>query len=201
MAKIVVYGGAMGSSFRPHWMLNELGLEYETRKLDFSKGEHRSPEFLALNPAGQIPVMVHDDFVLTESAAIVHFLAEKYDPKFFGDFEPVTHANSLRWQLFTLLNLNGNFTTLASKGWGMPATPEAEAKAVESLNRFLPVFEGWMKDKQYVVAEKFSVADIVIRSTFMYAEMAQFDLSAYPAILAWMARCSERPAFKKAKGE
>ena len=84
MPTIVVYGPRMGSSFRPHWMLAELGLSYETKELDMRSGEHRKPEFLAINPAGQVPVMVYDGFTLPESAAIVHYLAEKHDQSFFG---------------------------------------------------------------------------------------------------------------------
>lgn len=199
MSNIVVYGGRMGSSFRPHWMLAELGLSYETKTLDMRAGEHKGPEYMAINPASQIPSMVHDGFVLTESAAIVHFLAEKHDPSFFGPNTPESHATMLRWQFFVLLNLDKNFATLASKTWGMPASPEAEAAAMAALDRFLPVFEGWLVAHEYVVGDAFTVADIVTRSSLNYAEAAELDLSAYPSIMAWMARCAARPAYSAAK--
>jgi glutathione S-transferase len=200
MSNIIIYGTPFGSSFRPHWMLAELGLSYETAKLDMKAGEHKQPAYLAINPAGQVPAMVHDGFVVTESAAIVQYLAEKYDPSFFGPNTPESHATMMRWQLFVLLNLNKPFTALASKTWGMPATPEAEAKALEDAGKSLPVLEGWLAKNDYLAGDTFTVADIVGRSTFNYAEAAEVDLSAYPAILAWMKRCADRPAYQKAKG-
>ncbi len=199
MPNIVIYGPRMGSSFRPHWMLAELGLPYETKTLDMRAGEHRNPEYLAINPFGQVPAMTYDGFALSESAAIVHFLAEKHDPSFFGPMTPESHATLLRWEFFTLLNVDKHFATLASKTWGMPATPEAEAKATEALAKALPVLEGWFNARKFIVDDTFTVADVVCRSSFNYAEAAEFDLSAYPAITAWMKRCADRPAYAKAK--
>ena len=189
----------MGSSFRPHWMLAELGLSYETKELDMRSGEHRKPEFLAINPAGQVPVMVYDGFTLPESAAIVHYLAEKHDQSFFGPMNAESHATVLRWEFFTLLNLDKNLAMLASKTWGMQITPEVEAKANEDLGKRLPVLESWLASHQYLAGDAFTVADIIARSSFNYAEAAGFDLSPYPSIKAWMDRCAARPAYSKAK--
>lgn len=198
MPNIVIYGPSMGSSFRPHWMLAELGLSYETKKLDMKAGEHKNPEYLAINPFGQVPAMTYDGFALSESAAIVHFLAEKHDPSFFGPMNAESHATLLRWEFFTLLNIDKHFATLASKTWGMPSTPEVEAKATEALGKPLSVLEGWLATRQFVIGDAFTVADVVCRTTFKYAEAAGFDLSAYPAIGAWMKRCADRPAYAKA---
>jgi glutathione S-transferase len=199
MAKITVYGGRSGSSFRPHWMLAELGLEYETKPLDISKGENRSPEYLALNPTGQIPTMVHDGFVLTESTAMVHYLGMKHDQKLFGPYSVEAYADQLRWELFILLNVDKNFVTLCYKKWGRPASEENEKAAKAALDRFLPIFDAHLDGKEYVMGSGFTVADIVTRSSFNYAELAEVDLAPYPSISAWMQRCAERPAFIKAK--
>lgn len=188
----------MGSSFRPHWMLAELGLPYETAALDMRAGAHKKPEYLAINPAGQVPAMVYDGFALSESAAIVSYLAEKHDPSLLGA-TPEDRATALRWEFYVLLNLDKHFSTLASKTWGMPATPEAEAAAAETLGKNLPVVEGWLSSREWLAGGAFSVADVVARSSFNYAEAAGFDLSAYPSITAWMRRCADRPAYAKAK--
>ena len=139
MPSITLYGSPMGSSFRPHWMLAELGLPYEKKKLDISAGENRSPEYLALNPTGQVPTMIHDDFVLTESMAIVHYLGMKHDQKLFGPYSVEAYATQLRWELFVLLNIDKNFVTLCMKKWGNPASVESEASAVKALARYLPL--------------------------------------------------------------
>lgn len=199
MPQITLYGGRQGSSFRPHWMLAELGLEYVTKTLDMATGEHRSAEFLAINPAGQIPAMIYDGFTLTESAAMVHYLAEKHDVSFFGPATPESHASLLRWELFVLLNIDKNFVTLCMKKWGRPASAENEASATEALNRYLPIFEGHLKSNQYVAGDDFTVADIVTRSSFNYAELAEVNLSSYPSTLDWMKRCADRPAYSQAK--
>lgn len=199
MPSITLYGPRGGSSFRPHWMLAELGLAYEAKEVDMAKGAHKAPEYLAINPAGQVPAMVYDGFVLTESAAIVHFLAEKHDPSFFGPMTPESHATLLRWELYVLLNIDKHLTQHALKAWGFPIDDEAIKKADEALARSLPVFEQWMKTRSFVVGDDFTVADIVTRASFAYAEAGNVDLSAYPSIVAWMARCAERPAYAKAK--
>lgn len=199
MPTIKLYGPRGGSSLRPHWMLAELGLAYEAMPLELSKGEHKSPEFLAINPAGQVPAMDYDGFTLSESMAIVHFLAEKHDPSFFGPMTPESHATLLRWELYVLLNVNPHLTTLALKAWGREVADEDLKKAEAALAKTLPVFDGWLKDRAFVVGDAFTVADIVTRCTFEYAGVATFDLAPYPAIMAWMARCAERPAFAKAK--
>lgn len=190
----------MGSSFRCHWMLAELGLEYANPSLNMTNGEHKQAPYLAINPAGQVPALQDDDFALTESAAIVHYLAEKHNPSLFGPNTPQDHATRLRWELFVLLNLDKNFSTLASKTWGAPATPEAEAKAIDLLTKMLPVFEGWLSNRAYIMGDDFTTADVIARSSFMYAEAVAYDVSSYPAITAWLERCSARPAFLKAKG-
>ena len=201
MPTIVIYGGRAGSSLRPHWMLAELGLAYETKKLDMANGEHKSAAYLALNPAGQIPTMVYDGYVLTESAAIVHYLAEKHDQSFFGPMNPESHAELLRWQFFTLLNIDKNLVVFAMKAWGRPADEAALAKAQAELDRFLPVLEGRLTGRQYLLGDAFTTADIVARCSFRYAEIGGVDLSKYPSIMAWMKRCADRPAYRKSSQE
>lgn len=198
MPSILVYGPRMGSAFRVHWMLAELNLPYETAQLDMAAGDHKKAEYLAVNPAGQVPALVYDGFVLAESVAILTYLAEKHDPSLFGPSTPEAHAVMIRWGLFALLNIDKNLVALASKTWGQPAGEEVEAKALEVLGKHLPILERQLADQSYLGGEAFTIADIVARSSFRYAEAVNFDFAAYPAIRAWMARCAERSAFKKA---
>jgi glutathione S-transferase len=175
-------------------MLAELGLAYETKSLDMMSGEHKKPEFLAINPAGQIPAMVYDGFTLTESAAISRYLAEKNKPELLGA-TPEIRATGMRWELFTLLNLNPHFTTLALEKWGRPVSGDEKAKANEALSQKLPVLEGWLAKNAWVAGDAFTVADLNVRATFDYAGFIEYDLSAYPAISAWAKKCADRPAY------
>jgi glutathione S-transferase len=76
-----LYEFAPTRSIRARWVLQELGLDFESVTVNIRAGEHRRPDFLKINPAGRVPVLVDDDLVLTESIAIVLYLAEKYAHK------------------------------------------------------------------------------------------------------------------------
>jgi glutathione S-transferase len=78
-----LYEFAFTRSIRARWTLQELGVDFEAITVNLQAGEHRRPEYLAINPAGKLPALVDGDLVLTESAAIVLYLGEKY-----GKFVP-----------------------------------------------------------------------------------------------------------------
>src|SRR2546427_12845934 len=99
------YGFAPTRTIRALWMLRELDLDFEYVQVDLTKGEHRRPEFLAVNPAGKVPVLVDDDLVLSESVAIVLYLAEKYPQKGFLPADLRARAEVNRWLLFTATEL------------------------------------------------------------------------------------------------
>lgn len=196
MALISLYGFASGTPFRCHWMLKELGVDYVLVPVNMAKGEHKSPEYLAINPSGQVPALVHDDVVLTESLAINSFLGEVYKPELLGT-TPAERAQNLRWSVWGLLHLDRHFGTLARPTWTGVHDEPAEQAAREALSRFLPIFEAQISTHAHVVGDVFSVADINIGASFRYADLSLYDLSAYPAILAWRARLAERPAYQE----
>lgn len=196
MASISLYGFAAGTPFRCHWMLKELGVAYTLVPVNMAQGEHKSPAYLAINPSGQVPALVHDDVVLTESLAINSFLGEMYRPELLGA-TPADRAQILRWSVWGLLHLDRHFGTLARPVWTGKHDEPAEEAAREALSRFLPIFEAQISAHAYAVSDVFSVADINIGASFRYADSAAYDLSAYPAILAWRARLAERPAYRE----
>jgi len=100
-----LYGFAPTRTIRALWMLRELDLDFEYVQVDLTKGEHRRPEFLAVNPVGKVPVLVDDDLVLSESVAIVLYLAEKYPQKGFLPADLRARAEVNRWLLFTVTEL------------------------------------------------------------------------------------------------
>ncbi len=95
-----LYEFAPTRSIRVRWMLQELGVDFEAVTVNLAAGEHRRPEFLKINPAGKVPVLVDGDFVLTESVAIVLYLAEKYFHKGLLPTELKQKAQVNRWLLF-----------------------------------------------------------------------------------------------------
>ncbi len=184
----------MGSSLRVHWMLHEAGLEYETKSVDLSKGEHKQPEFLAINPAGQIPAVDIDGMRFAESVAIVQYLAETHKPELLGA-TPEVRAKSMQWALWALLNPQKPMLDLAMQVW-RNAPDEATSKiAHETLSKQLPVLENLLSTQTYVAGSEFTIGDLVACVSFTYGKTGGVDLSVYPNITRWMQDCMSRPAF------
>lgn len=190
----------MGSSLRPHWILAELNVPYETVSLDMRAGEHKQPAYLAINPAGQVPAMQMDDFALSESAVIVRYLADKYKWELNGA-TPEVRAKGMQWEHWTLLNVQKHMTTLASPSWTGVSNPEAETKAKEELAKVLPILDQYLADNQYLAGKEFTTADINAAVTFTYAMLAKFDLTPYVHISRWLNEMMARPSFAQARGE
>src|SRR5262249_29920495 len=96
-----LYEFAPTRSIRVRWTLQQLGVDFEAITVNLLAGEHRSPAFLKINPAGKLPVLVDDDVVLTESVAIVLYLAEKYRDQGLIPIDLQQRAQMIRWLLFT----------------------------------------------------------------------------------------------------
>ena len=100
-----LYGFGPTRSLRALWGLKELGVEFEFIPVNLQAGEHRRPEFLDINPAGKVPVLIDGDLVLTESAAIVLYLAEKYPEKGLMPPKLEQRAQVYRWVMFAMTEL------------------------------------------------------------------------------------------------
>jgi glutathione S-transferase len=180
-----LYGGARSRAAIVQWYLEELGIPYEFVLLDMEAGAHRQPDFLALNPFGKVPVIVEGDFNLWESGAILLYLAEKH-----GKLPPSLEKRSIvmQWVLF------GN-STLAT-GLFVEASREREMpKLLTSLNQIF-------QQQPFLLGEEFTVADVAVGSILAYVPMMlKLDLSAYPAVLEYIQRISQRPAFQASIGK
>ncbi len=197
---IKLYGPRGGSSLRPHWVLHELGVDYEAVSVDFKTGEHKSPPFLAMNPAGQVPVIEVDGFYLAESLAIAQYLVEKYNPALLGN--PEQKAKGLQWALWIMLNVQvAGLSKMASpKFTGVPDEAGVEAGRA-AVAKYLPILETYLGQHEYLAGDTFTVSDIDGVVAFGYNAWAEFDMKPFPNVLAWIARCEDRPAYKAAKGE
>ena len=195
---VTIYGSKRSSAMRCIWMLEELGVPYEIKELDFKKGEHKSPEYLAMNPNGKVPTMVDGGFVLWESLAINYYLMEKYNGIKFVGTTPEEHAMVNQWNLWALLHLYEAFHPLVMQKYrGTPDSEATKASREESIPRFLKVLESNLADKEYVALKTFSMADLTVMSVIKSADFVGYDLASYPNIGAWMRRVSERPVYQK----
>lgn len=177
-----LYGGARSRASIVQWYLEELGTPYEFVLLDMQSGEHRQPEFLALNPFGKVPAIQDGDFVLWESGAILLYLAQNYAPSYPST--PEKQAELYQWVLFANATLG-------------PGVFVEMSRAKET-----PVLLGPLSDRlqaqTYLLGESFTVADVAVGSMLAYIPlMLQLDLSPYPGVVAYINRLTNRPAYKK----
>ena len=179
-----LYGGARSRASIVQWYLEELEVPYEFVLLDMQAGVHQQPEFLAINPMGKVPAIVDGDFQLWESGAILFYLAQKYG-KMSQSLEK--QAEIIQWILFSNATLGPGVFVEASRERETP-------KLMTPLNQILEKHE-------FLLGDEFSVADVAVGSILAYIPMMlKLDLSAYPAVLDYIKRMTERPAFQKAMG-
>ena len=197
---IKLYGPRSGSALRAHWVAAELGTNYEAMSVDFSKGENRSEPFLRINPMGQVPALVDGDFTLAESMAIASYLIDQAGSDLAGK-TPQERAWSWQWSIWAALNPHPHLATLGSPMWtGQPLATEVEAAAKAAVAKYLPVLEAHLTRRSFVAGTHFTVGDINVACALSYAALSNYDLSTYPAITAWTAKVTSRPAYLAAKG-
>jgi glutathione S-transferase len=192
-----LYEFAFTRSIRARWMLQELGVDFEPVSVDLFGGEASRPEFLKLNPAAKIPVLVDGDLVLTESAAIVLYLAEKY--RRFLPTDPRGRAEVNRWLLFTVTELEQPLWRIAKNRNLYPQEQRLAADiplASQDFRRMAEVAEKHMQGRKFVVGDDVTVADFVLAYTLDWAnEVKLLDRS--PQLVAYMERMYARPKAAK----
>lgn len=180
-----------------------LGLQLEEKKLDFAKGEHKNPEYLALNPNGAVPTLVDGDFVLTESRAIMQYLASKKPESGLLPRDEQQRADVTRWQFWDSSHFSPQLGTLvfekilkAMMGMGEPDQRKVD-DALAGFRRFGAVLNKRLEGKQYIVGNAMTVADLTIASSLMYAKQTEAPLGEFPNVQSLFNRISDMEAWKK----
>jgi glutathione S-transferase len=197
---ITLYGAPMTRSLRVSWMLEELGLAWDYRPVDFSSGGHRSPEFLAINPAGKVPALRDGDLVLVESAAICLYLAERYGQ---GRYVPApgTAASGLhlQWLSYIVCELEQPLWSMAKHKFALPRewrVPAMLETAPKEFDQAMTVALKWLPDEGCLLGAEPMVADILLAHTLHWA--ASFKLALPAAATAYGERLSARPQLARA---
>ena len=190
-----LYEFAPTRSIRARWTLQELGIDFEAVTVNLLAGEQRRPEFLAVNPAGKVPVLVDGDLVLTESVAIVVYLADKYPAKGFLPGDPGARAQAMRWLLFTTTELEQPLWRIAKHNFIYPEEkrlPADIALAREDFAAMAQVLDQHMVDREFVVGGGATVADFVLGYTLDWAQLSGL-LEGLPRLEGYMERLYDRP--------
>ncbi|HEX2670880.1 MAG TPA: glutathione S-transferase family protein [Polyangiaceae bacterium] len=183
-----------------------LGIELEEKLLDFSKGEHKNPEYLALNPNGAVPTLVDGDFVLTESRSIMQYLASKKPESGLLPKDEAARADVTRWQFWDSSHFSPQLGTYTFEklikgmiGLGEPDVAKL-TEALANFRRFGAVLNQRLEGRQYVVGDGLTLADLTLASSLMYAKQTEVPLAEFPNVERWFARITALDGWKKSGG-
>lgn len=194
MSKITFYTNPMSRGQIARWALHEVGADYEQVILDYA-ASMKAPEYLAINPMGKVPAIVHDGKVVTECAAICLYLAEAF-PK--ANLTPTADevADYYRWVFFAAGPVESAVTS-KSAGWA-PTDDQKRMMGFGSYEDAVGTLEGHLAANDYVCGDRFTAADIYVGSQAIWG--TEFGtLPSSPAFLAYADRLRQRPAYQAGK--
>ncbi len=200
---LVLWGVGTSRTIRAHWMLLELGLDYECRPIRSRTGETLTDEFLKLNPRHKIPVLQHRSLVLTESAAIIQYLAEAFASpnQLYVPKDAQSRAMLNEWCYFIMSELDAGSLYVARRHEGLPQIYGEAPAAVESAKTyFLHNLEAMLPKiatrTAYLCGDLLSIADILLVSCLEWASLVGVSLP--ESLLPYRQRVAQRPAFQAA---
>lgn len=199
---ITVYGFPNTRSTRITWLLEELGEDYHYHLIDFMQGEHKSAEFLAINPAGKVPAVKINDLLMTESGAIVSYLADSFaDRGLIPAVGSQQRAHYEQWSYFVLCELEQGLWTMGKHRFALPAelrVASVIATAEWEFQQALSLLSEGLGEADYLLGNHFSAVDVLAAHTLSWAEAFKQPIE-QANLQAYMQRCMLRPALLRAK--
>jgi len=185
--------GLSGHAHRAELFLSLLGLPYERIEVNLVRKEQKRPEFLALNPLGKVPVIQDGDVTIPDSAAILVYLALRYDPE--GHWlprDPLRAAQVQRWLSIAAGPLvNG----AASARWGGLMGRPADAGQQATAQELLGQMEAHLAAREFLVGDAPTIADIALYSYTAHVPEGGVPLEPYPRVRGWLARIEALPGY------
>ena len=197
MSRMKLYAHPFSNnSMRPQLSLDEKNLDYEYVKVDLFKGDHKRPEYLAINPRGQVPALVDGDVCVYESVAIVHYLEHRYPKPSLIPNEPKAMATCFRLigEFNQKLDPTNIFGSVKFAG-------KRRAELEDRIGKLLAecrIWEGYVGVGPYFTGGAFSIADIVVLPFFgTIIDGLGLPEADYPNLHTWYERCKSRPSVAK----
>ena len=194
-----LYGAAKSRAVRVLWMLGELGVPYDHKNWLPRSPETKTPEYLALNANARVPTIDDDGFILSESMAINLYLAKKHKSPLLPA-DPRVEALAVQWSLGETDRLDRQIVNYCRHTADLPAAERKAAVAEEAWKEIVPAFdvlEARLKQSEYLAGPQFTVADLNVAAALFRG--LTLDLKKWPKLDAWLRKCWDRPAAKKAK--
>jgi len=189
-----LYWAPQSRAFRALWMLEEAGCPYERVLVDIRKGAQSSPSFRAINPMMKVPALADGEARVAESAAICAYVAERVpEAKLAPPVGDPDRGRYLQWLFFSGGCIEPAYTqkftklelTTSQAGWG-------------SFDRVIDVLTEALEQRPWILGERFSAADVMLGADLNYGVNIFKLVEPRPAISAYIARCTARPAFRRA---
>ena len=208
---LTIYGIQASRAVRPLWAATELGLPFEHVQTDYKGGATRTPEFLALNPNGHIPVIVdhrpEGEVTVWESMACALYIVRQHGRPDGLNLVPATpreDAEALRWSFWTVTEVEKDALTVLMHRLVMPAEqrkPELAEAAEQRLRVPLRVLEQHLAQQQargeaHLAAARFTVADLCVASVLLWVRAARELMAEFPRVATWLHQCLTRPAYE-----
>jgi glutathione S-transferase len=184
-----------GHSHRVELFMSLLGLPFEIVNVDMMAGAHKKPDFLAMNPFGQVPVIEDGDVTLADSNAILVYLTRRYaqDAEQWLPGDALAAAQVQRWLSVAAGQLA--FGPAAARVIQLFKKPESPDDAVARAHALFAVMEQQLKDSRFLTGNTATLADIANYSYVAHAPEGNVSLDAYPNVRAWLARIEALPRF------
>ncbi len=197
---VKIYGPTASRASRALWIVHELQIPFEHIPIEMK--DLKNAEFLGINPNGKVPAMVDGDFKLFESMAINLYLASKYGTKSLFPSTPEEQALCYQWSFWGMAEIEKPLLTILIDQFMTPPDkrkPEAVAEALKALPKPLTVLNTALQGREYLLGDRFTVADLNLAAICSWAKPIKFDFTPFPNVGAWLERCLARPAWKAAR--
>jgi len=190
---LTLYHSPASRAFVSYWLLEELGIRFQVKTVDISKGEQKSPEYLKINPSGKVPTIADGGVVVSETAAIGLYLADRYG---YGGLAPriedPQRGAYLKWMVYSSAVLDP-VVTLHAKAVDLPS----REVGFGAYDEVVAVLAGALKGRRYLLGDQFSAADVVLGSVISMS-LYRRTLPAEPVFVDYNAQLTRRPAYQRA---
>lgn len=198
---ITFYYAPMSTATLSDLVIEELGIPCKRVKLDIQKGETKEPDFLKLNPNGKVPLIVHNDVPIFESAAITMYLGEQFgvEKKLYPPAGP-KRGEAMKWITWTNVTLGDSVYNWCRNTMEWLPADHRNAKAGEAAKKDLAanlsVLDQELVGKKFLIGD-YTLADAHLNSFLDWLRHMKVDFTPFANINAWSKRCSDRPAYAK----
>ncbi len=195
MGELVIYRSIGSRAFTALWLLEELGLPYRSDMRDVKEKAHQTPEYLAINPSGQVPMIDDGGVQVSECPAICLYLADRYG---YGALAPrieeAERGPYLKWTVYATAQLE---PAKATRNLGPDGYASGWGAGWNAFPRVLEIIEQALKGQSFLLGERFSAADVMLGSTLAMGAVAG-EYRPSPATADYVARLRARPACERA---